>query len=287
MPRVYGRVLRTKPTSASVEYLQLQQRVSHLGDTYTIQLGDSHNALADEGSYFKATYGFTASAGTAPSFTSVTGVYTTTTSSFTPASPVFMMYNNSPVGGKRIFLDYIRIGVVSNSSSNSSVSTNTTGASTATGVQCVAWLDPTNAYRSGGLVSSPFNANVNNQLASNTSLWFGNGVTTLTLANSNRISASTSASYRTVFRHMFRSAASTNSSTVGIPTAGDMYTVDFGDHIASSTAFVSGTSKSVPASSGPVVIAGGSSFLFYLWYPGYGAVSNPVHMEYEIAWWER
>lgn len=284
MPKVYGLVARAK-VGIGVESSQVPQRLSNRGDSYIVQSGDSHNALSDEGSYFKVTSPFVATTGTAPSWTAISGYHTTSASVFTVANPVFMIQNTQPVGGKSVFMDYARLHVTYLAATTAASATVSTGASTATSVQCVAVLDSNNRYVSGGNQIIPVNANANNQISSTTKFMFGNVGTTVTAANAAKLTVTgTVTTARTVLRTVFKSAPA----GPPIPAAGDTYAVDFGDHVASSSTFSTPSSiKCFPASTGPVVIGPGDCFMFYLWYPGFGALTNPVPIEFEIAWWER
>ena len=52
MPQIYGKAARSLPTAVA-DSTQVQQRVTSYGDVTTVQMGDNHSSLADEGSYYK------------------------------------------------------------------------------------------------------------------------------------------------------------------------------------------------------------------------------------------
>jgi hypothetical protein len=287
MPKVYGLVTRVK-AAIQQDSAQVAQRLSGRGDSYIVQIGDSHNALSDEGSYYKAVSPFVTTAGSGPSWTAITGYHTTSASAFTSVNPVFIIQNKQPVGGNSVFMDYIRLHVTYLAANTAFAASISTGSSLATSVQCAAVLDSSNRYVSGGNTISVTNSNANSQNISTTNLLFGNVGASVGAANANKLTASSVVTTaRTVLRTTFKSA-SAGSSVSPIPAAGDTYTVDFGDHISSFNSF--GTTagiKCFTAATGPVVIGPGHCLLFYLWYPGYGTQTNPVPIEFEIAWWER
>jgi hypothetical protein len=288
MPKVYGLVTRVK-AAIQQDSSQAPQRLSGRGDSYTVQLGDSHNALSDEGSYFKVITPFVSTSGTAPSWTAISGHLTTTASTFTAVNPVFILVNTQPSGGKSIFMDYARLHVAGLTATGGASVSITTGASSATGVQCAVVIDTQNRYVSGGNSLIPTNSNINNQYQSSAIFRIGNIGTTVTAASAAKLTVtSAGATARTVARSIFRTA-SAGSAATPIPTAGDTYAMDFGDHISSYDTFLTLTtgSKTTSAATGPVVIGPGHCLLYYLWYPGYGSMTNPVPIEVEIGWWER
>lgn len=288
MPKVYGLVARAK-AAAIKDSLQAQQRLSARGDSYTVQLGDSHNALSDEGSYFKAITSFVSTTGTAPSWTAIAGHHTTTASAFNAVNPVFTITNTQPNDGKSLFMDYARLHVTSLSAATGSSVNITTGSITATGVRGAVVIDTVSRYISGGNSITPNNSNVNNQSNSAAKFMVGNIGASVGAAEANRLIVSSPTSTARTVAISFFKTASAGSSTSPIPTAGDTYAMDFGDHISSYNSFTTLTSgsKTATASTGPVVVGPGHSLLYYLWYPGYGTATNPVPIEVEVAWWER
>jgi hypothetical protein len=244
MPQVFGKVGRAQPTTVVSDTSQVQQRVTGYGDLVTTQLGDNHSALADEGSYFKAC--------SVPG-TPVAGALT---QSFTATAPLLTITNGGTAGGKRIFIDYIRI------------IQNVIGAS-ATSAQCVAVLEPLARTSTLGTNITPVNVNSDSTTASicgSTGFRFG-AIT----------AGAATASTRTILRHNFKIASA--------PVVGDMYSMDFGEHMSGAAALTGTTATVYPASVGPVAIGGGHVFLFYIWFPGI-ATTAPQY-DFEVAWWER
>jgi hypothetical protein len=74
------------------------QRGSRYGGAYSYITLSGANTLADEGSYF-----------TAQNPTPGTGVAHALTTSFTNTAALFSFFNKAPLGGKRIYLHYIRL----------------------------------------------------------------------------------------------------------------------------------------------------------------------------------
>lgn len=261
MPQIFGKVSRALPTY-SADGTQVQQRVTGYGDIVTTQLGDNHSALADEGSYYKAT---NAAIGTG---TSVTVPLT-----YTAASPTFIITNNSAAsGGTRLFIDYVRLFV-------SSVGGTNTSAGSPQSIQCAVFLDDHTSgtrWASGGSAAGVNIVNVNSSssVASSASMYFGSSLVANTPGNPRQI-------IRTVFKS--HPAAPTVNATPVVQ--GDIYSMDFGEHSSSSGA-LSGASASIYSSSvSPAVIGGGHCLLFYMWYAGHTAIT-PTY-EFEVGWWER
>lgn len=251
MPQLFGKANRTQPTSVA-DGAQVQIRTTGYGEVVTTQLGDNHSALADEGSYFKSV-GFTTNPGTPVANAAAPGA------SYVATTPQFIMYNNGAAGGKRIFMDYIRIYL--------SASTASTAAA---GVGSAVIIEPGVNRRSGTTGTEYVGTNVNTDSgnAPNCKLYWSTGTV---------LTATTLVSQRVVSRHQFK----TQATPAG--TAGDVYSMDFGEHMSGAAPLAAGTVAQVyPASVGPVAVGGGASLLFYLW--GFTAIPS---YEWEIAWWER
>lgn len=240
MPQIYGKTAKTLPTSVA-DASQLQPRLGAYGDTMSIQLMDNHSSLADEGSYFKAVN---------PTIsTAIAGAATT---SFSPTAALFSIYNTSAAGGKRIYMDYIRLMVVG-------------APTTSTSAQIAVTIDSgTNRYSSGGTAITPTNTNMDSSRATVASMFFGAVVLN-----------AASGSVRTVSRFNPKQA---------ILVAGDVISMDFGEHSSGAAALTGAAAQTLPASVGPVVIGGGHSLNFHIWYPA--ATAAPT-FEFEIGMWER
>jgi len=252
MPQIFGKVSRALPIINS-DNTQVQQRVTGYGDLVTTQLGDNHSSLADEGSYFKATNA---------SSTFGSGVLAASVSTYTAASPVFILTNASGAAtGKRVFLDYVRLFVAS-----------ATGASAASqSIQCAVVLDDntvTSRYTSGGSAGNVFNVNSASSVSTVSTFLLGGGLVCSSTGNPKQI-----------VRSPFKTQATLTSPLV----QGDIYAMDFGEHSAGSGSLTGSSAGAYALSVGPAVIGPGHSLLFYLWYPAAAAPS----FEYEIGWWER
>jgi len=242
MPQVFGKVGRAQPTTVVSDTAQVQQRVTGYGDLITTQLGDNHSALADEGSYFKAV--------STPATAIAGGVYST----FVATTPLISITNNGTVGGKRIFIDYIRL--ITTAIGTGPVNT-----------QCAVVIDTATRTYSGGTNFTPVNVNSDSSTASicgATGFRFG------------AVTTSAVGSPRLIARHNFKIASA--------PVIGDMYSMDFGEHMSGAASLTGTTATVFPASVGPVAIGGGHSFYFYLWHT---TISAAPSFEFEIAWWER
>ena len=245
MPQLFGKANRAQPTSVA-DGAQVQIRTTGYGEVVTTQLGDNHNSLADEGSYYKVTNG-------------TPGVSTTNFAapgaSFSNTAPQFILHNNNAAGGKRIYIDYVRIYLAASSA----------GA----GVGCAVTIDPgQNRRSSGGTQFTAVNVNSDVATAAGGLFYWASGTA---------LAATAGAAPRLVSRHQFK----TQATPVG--TAGDVFSMDFGEHMSGSATLAGALVPQVyPASVGPVVIGGGTSMCFYLW----GFTAAPL-LEWEIAWWER
>jgi len=247
MPQLFGKANRAQPTSVA-DGAQVQVRTTGYGEIITTQLGDNHSSLADEGSYFKVT---NTTPGTAIANFAAPGA------SFVATTPQFIIYNNGATSGKRIFMDYIRIYL---------------NASTAGAGVGAAVIIEGGVNRRSGTTGTAFSAvNVNSDSATTPNgLFYWSSGSTLT-------ATAAGAGARVVSRHQFKTMATP------VGTAGDVFSMDFGEHMSGAAPLAAGTVAQVfPASVGPVVVGGGASLLFYLW--GFTAAPS---LEWEIAWWER
>ena len=250
MPQVFGKVGKNQPTPVS-DTAQVQQRVTGYGDVVTTQLGDNHSALADEGSYFKVL-----------SLVNTPVVHGNTVTAYNVNTPLFMIRNLGTAGGKRIFIDYIRL-LQSNST--------TTGG---TQISCAAFIDTTSRVPTNGSSFTPVNVNAD---STNASVCSTTGFTFGAITNSGTPNAA-----RMLVRHNFKVSVAAN--TV---LAGDSFTMDFGEHQSAATTLNNGNIPTVyPASVGPCAIGGGHTFLFYIWNVGLTGTTATAY-EFEIGWWER
>jgi hypothetical protein len=237
----------------SADGTQQQARIGARGELYVYPLTAGTYPLADEGSYFKAT-----------NPTVGTGIIHALTTSFSATAALFCLRNTDSEGAKRLYLDYVRL---------------VTGATAiamtaATSVEVAVTVDNTNRHSSGGTSITPVNPNMDSSNATIAALNFGAEVL-----------AAASGSVRLVGRNAFARRAAP------VMVTGDQFFWDFGAAGAAPTISVVGAAAPATAPAqfyapmGPVVIGGGDSINFHLWYPA-GATTAPTY-EFEIAWWER
>ena len=252
MPQIYAKTNRAIPTKVA-DASQLQPRVSGYGEFVTTVLSPTTYALADEGSYFKAV-----------NATIGTGIIHALTTAWSATAALFTINNSDAEGAKRIYLDYVRL---------------VTGATAismtvATSIESAITIDNTNRFSSGGTTITPTNVNMDNSRATVATVNFGAVVAT-----------AASGSVRQIARAAFARRAAPAMVT------GDQFYWDFG--AANSPPIMSVAGAAAPATAAtsfytpmsPVVIGGGDTIVFHLWYPA-GATTAPTY-EFEIGWWER
>jgi hypothetical protein len=242
MPQIFAKTARTLP-SPSPDANQVQPRLGAYGDLQTIQLMDNHSSLADEGSYFKLV-----------NATPSTAITHAATQSFAGTAALFTINNTNAAGGKRIFLDYVRLIVV-------------TTPTTASSCQLVVTLDPASRYSSGGTSITPTNVNMDSSRASGGTCFFGAVVLTAETVNTRRISR-----------------FSVKTQATPCLTVGDIISVDCGEHSSAAAPLAGSTPQVLPCSIGPAIIGGGQALNFHLFYPA--ATVAPTY-EFEIGYWER
>ena len=251
MPQIYGKTRRVLPAKVADD-TQAQPRLSGYGDTMVVPISHGTYGLADEGSYFNAV-----------NATPGTGIIHALTTAFSSTAALFCLRNTDAEGAKRLYLDYVRL---------------TTGATAiamtaATSIECAITIDNTNRYSSGGTALTPVNANMDSASATIAAVTFGAVVLT-----------AASGSVRAITR-----AALPRRAAPAMVT-GDQFLFNFGTVDAPSIAVAGAAAPATAASSfycplGPVVIGGGDSINFHLWYPA-GATTAPT-FEVELGWWER
>lgn len=250
MPQIYGKAARSLPTAVA-DSTQIQQRVTSYGDVTTVQMGDNHSSLADEGSYYKVcTLG-----------TGITQHGTgTSLQAYSATLPLFLMKNTSATG-KRLFLDYFRLISLASATASSSV-------------QCAIVIEDADRYSSGGNVYAP--VNVNSSVASSSAVTF---YASNSASSGGIITASAASSPRQVSRHTFKTPAAAPAVIIG-----DIFGVDVGEHSSQSGTLSATSATAYATSTGPICVGPGHSLLVYLWYP---AVTVSPQYEFEIGWWER
>ena len=251
MPQIFGKANRAQPTKAT-DATQVQARYTGYGDQVVVPITAGTYGLADEGAYQVAT-----------NATIGTGIIHALTTAFSATAALFCLRNTDAEGGQRIYLDYVRL---------------TTGATAiamtaATSIEAAVTIDNTNRYSSGGTAITPANVNMDSSRATIAALNFGAVVLT-----------AASGSVRQVAR-----AAVPRRAAPALVT-GDQILFNFGQ-MDSPTLGVVGAAAPATAAANfyvpmpPVVIGGGDSINFHLWYPA-GATTAPTY-EFDIGWWER
>jgi len=251
VPQVYGITRRAQP-SLSADGVQQQARVGARGEQVVIPLTQGTYPLADEGGYFKAV-----------NATISTGIIHALTASWSATAALFCLRNTDAEGAKRIYLDYVRLVTGATA----------IGMTAATSIEFAVTIDSTNRYSSGGTAITPQNPNMDTAQATVAALNFGAVVL-----------AAASGSVRQVGRGAFPRRAAPAMVT------GDQFFWNFGAaDIPTLAAAGSATPATAPCQfscpMGPIIIGGGDSLNFHLWYPA-GATTAPTY-EFEIAWWER
>lgn len=221
-------------------------RVSQRGEQYVVPLGKPRVALADEGCYFIAT-----------NPTPGTGIDSDADAAdVTHTEAYLLLYNSNTVAsGKRVYLDYLKLLVV------------TPGASGTT-TRYFSTIDNVNRYSSAGTAITPKNPNMDSTATSGVTLYAGDTVAT-----------AVSAQNRLVGHGSLRGGV--------IAVAGDTYVVDFaGDKTlpTSNLAYAGTAICNTVVRHAPIVLGPGHSWCFSI----YGASqATAAAYEFELAWWER
>lgn len=249
MPQIWGKSNRALPGAAG-DGAQLQPRTTRYGDVFMVPISAGAYGLSDEGSYFKAT-----------NPTPSTGVAHALTTTFADTTCLFVLRNTDAEGAKRLYLDYVRLHLVSASPT------------AATSIECAVKVDNTNRFSSGGSAITPVNSNMDSSQATIAALNLG-AVTATAASGSARLLS------RNRFPHRAAPAI----------IQGDVLLFNFGrvelQGLAPAGSATPATAPSMFITSlGPAVIGGGDSLVFHLWYPAI-ATTAPSY-EFEMGWWER
>lgn len=245
----HSKVNRSLP-SQTADTNPLSPRVTRYGEQLVVPLSAGAYGLADEGSYFKAT-----------NPTVSTGIAHALTQTWAATTCLFVLRNTDSENAKRIYLDYLRLHLVSASPT------------AATSIEAAVTVDNTNRFSSGGSSITPKNCNMDSSQATIAALDFG-AVTAAAASGSVRLLS------RMRFPHRAAPAI----------VQGDCLLFNFGRmEMAAINQAGSATPATAPtlfvASLGPVVLGGGDSCVFHLWYPAI-ATTAPSY-EFEMGWWER
>jgi hypothetical protein len=225
-------------------------RVGIYGDQSVESRVPTKHLLADEGSYFLATNPIIG-----------TGVAHALVTAFAATSGLFVIKNNGPSNGKRIYLDYLRLMV------------------TAIGTACVSEefafvLDSGNrAPTAGNVAVVPVNTNGDVPSAGT--------IAVLQAFSAGALTVPAAVTPRTVGRVKM---------PVGVNIVGDEYVIQFGSTdpgVGSGvlTAIRAVQPAKIVAHAAPIVIGGGQSLVIHRW--GLTEATTAPSFEYELAWWER
>lgn len=248
---VVGRVL---PAPRVGDGGEQASRISGYGDNYVLSLIQSKHLLADEGQYFVST---NPTPGTA-----VTYGTATTPTSFSDTGALFVIKNNDVAGGKRLYVDYIKLLEV------------TTGITAMTSFEYAIKVDNVTRTPTANFTTIvPVNPNMDSSVGPIGQLFaFSAGIATVPAA---------SGSARIVGRGRLGA---------GISILGDEYVLSFG---APDVGAMSGITTAVRAAAcarfiagtAPVVLGPQQWMVFNAWMP---ATATAAHtFEWEIGWWER
>lgn len=229
----------------------VEQRGGRYGSTIAEPISRGTYGLADEGAYF-----------TAQNPTPGTGVAHALTTAFSNTAALFSLFNKSPIGGKRIYLDYFRLIV--------------TGTAPATSLfeDFVVDVDIANrAPTANNVAIIPVNPNGDDGTQSICALQAFN-------AGSLTVPASVSTT-----RRVARFRANT-----GQVITGDSYIVQFGAvdmaAVRPPLTAVRATDNGSILAQGPPIIIGPQQYgTIYRW--SAGEATNAPNFEYELGWWER
>lgn len=210
------------------------------------------HTLADEGSYFVAT---NPTPGTAIAYGAAG-----TQASFSDTVPFFVIKNNASPGGKRTYLDYLKL------------LENGTAPATTTAVQLAIKVDSANRFPTSAVSTfqaiSPVNVNADDSTQPQTQLWVPNGAVATIPASSG--------SARLVARSQLKGGPTLNL---------DEYKISFGVvDVASDGGYLT-TVASYSTRNSPIVLGPGEYAIIYLWFPG--GATNPFSFEFELGFWER
>jgi len=240
---ITGRASRAIPQAAP-DTNETSIRTGRYGDVYTVPLHGKKHWLADEGSYFVGT----SVAGTPIAMTASITTFAETAGA---VGVTLFLKNTEPKGGKRVFLDYIKL-------LTSVVPLN------ATSLQYALVIDDNPIrWTSGGSAITPVSPNGDSNIPSITQMYFG-AITTAVPTNR-----------RTVGRGTLRGV---------IPTVFDVLTIvsggiEGGGSMASAAA--SGRQVDVTA---PIIIGPGQNLCLTMWGASY---TTAAQWEFEVGFWER
>lgn len=242
MPQVIGKVARTLPT-AIVDTTQAQQRSGRYGELFDLPVGSGLYSICDEGQYYRAMEQVPGTARAAA-----------ITTAFSATAALITLQNNDTAGGKRIYLDYLRLIC-------------TTVPATATSMQLAVAIDTTNRYSSGGTALTPVNPNSDIAAAGSIAVVHYGAV----------VAAAASGNVRYLSRIVARAV---------IPVVDDEFFINFGSQDTPNSGALNGSAPTrfgIPA--GPVEVGPTGTILVHYWVPANATTAG--QFELEMGWWER
>src|SRR5712692_3293372 len=226
-------------------------RAGRYSERYVLSPMPTRQLLVDEGVYFAIT---NPTPGTKIDYGSAG-----TQASFSDTVPFMLVKNNDNPGGKRLFLDYVKV-----------IQIGGTAPATTTSVQAAVKIDNVNRQNTAGTLTqlTPVNANMG-LIVGSISQWFVPAGAVATIPAS-------SGSARLVGRAMLK----------GGPTLLlDEYTIMFGPQDVPPMGGYLTTVSSYITRMPPLALDPQQWAVIYLWLPG--GATNPFSFEFEIGQWER
>lgn len=237
MPQIFGNVAQQILSTGSVtDGSQKQVRVDRYGDLITLRLGGGFNALAAEGTYFRAC-----------NPTMGTGIATAAaTTAFSDTAALLVMSNSSvSATGPTIYLDYMRFIC-------------TAAGTGATSFNVAVVIDTTQRYSSGGTALTNVNASTGFSTTGIASIHFG------------AVVAASAFSKRQVSRFILKTQAAP------CMVVGDQYFMNFGSNSTALGALNGAAASQFAVDLGPVALApnGNHSVLIQPWWPSMSAAAS-------------
>ena len=254
----------------TAENTSVALRLNGYGDLATTQMGDSHSAICNEGAYYKACSGKTATevisyfAPTLPAAT--TGFFATTHS----GSAMIAMLNSGTYGaGIRIYLDYMKFIVVAPQ------------LTAAVEQHYVITVNNYDRYNSG-TISDPAIAP---QIVNTNSDYPNDSIAKLFFSSSTaNLGLNTQPSG--IPRVVAKGVVKKNTSGAGF-IAGDCFTIDFGDHKSEGQSSSTTVPKVYATSNNPIDIGPGQFLSLHMYRAVDASSANAATFHIEMGWWER
>jgi hypothetical protein len=262
MPKFFGTPLITLPTlfsDASSQNVSLTSR----GELKTVQLSDNHSSLADEGTYFKACTPATTNGASSGGYSSSPAA---TLGSLPPKSATLAMVNSSGNPLHNVCIDYIRFMV-------------TSAPSTAASGQRVYYAVTSNPYDRFGTGASTaisllgVNTSSISTEAPVARLYVASSTVPMTLGDF------TGPTQTFHSRGKFKDSGTSSAPSF---VAGDIYTLDFGDHAVKGQEYLSANANLFSSATGPMILGPGQFMAVTIWSP-----AGTATFDIDMGWWER